>query len=246
MFKTTPWVITNASTLTWQPEGATRHRNQNQTQLTVPPSHLLGLPSPYLHQTKDNFVTHLCVVSRPFLLPLTGLFVHDNPPPPSLLIIIILIPIIIYIDTRGRGSLYPASRTSCRSRWRRRAASTGCAASSTSAWRCSRAPWTPCARAARTKPTPSEPSPRNSPAPSTTCTCSTTSSSSTAYIDYAVSVVGLKSKYMSQSRVLYLQLQTAVASRHAPTRRRWCPLVMEGVSFFSPIEQNKRTLVLVF
>ena len=158
-------VITNASALTWQPEGATRHRNQNQTQLTVPPSHLLGLPSPYLHQTKDNFVTHLCVVSRPFLLPLTGLFVHDNPPPPSLLIIIILIPILTYIDTRGRGRLHPASRTSSRSRWRRRAASTGCAASSTSAWRYSRAPWTPCARAARTKPAPSEPSMRNSPAP---------------------------------------------------------------------------------
>ena len=55
-------------------------------------------------------------MSRPFLLPLTGLFVHDNPPPPSLLIIIILIPIIIYIDTRGRGRLHPASRTSSRSR----------------------------------------------------------------------------------------------------------------------------------
>ena len=160
-------VITNASALTWQPEGETRHRNQNQTQLTVPPSHLLDLSQSILAPDKRqlNIVTHLCVVSRPFLLPLTGLFVHDNPPPPSLLIIIILIPIIIYIDTRGRGSLYPASRTSSRSRWRRRAASTGCAASSTSAWRCSRTPWTPCARAARTKPAPSEPSMRNSPAP---------------------------------------------------------------------------------
>ena len=51
-------VITNASALTWQPEGETRHRNQNQTQLTVPPSHLLGLPGPYLHQTKDNSTSH--------------------------------------------------------------------------------------------------------------------------------------------------------------------------------------------